>query len=184
MRLLRLCSFLVAVGAGCDAYEDRYACVRDEQCMDIGRAAPPGRCIEGGCAWEDGACASGYRFGRSAGGDRAEPPERLRVLRTEELIVEGARGYLDSLVKLGVAGEITIAPTLVRVKGVIALVRTDFETARLPIPDDVVRMPAARVDSAIQEQGLKSALRPALDMLWRTAGLPCCQRFDRDGNYK
>lgn len=64
-------SLALSLATGCDVYEDRYACARDEQCMDPGQAAPPGRCVEGGCAWEDGACASGYRFGASAGADRA-----------------------------------------------------------------------------------------------------------------
>jgi hypothetical protein len=61
----------LCLGSGCDVYEDRYACQRDEQCMDPGHAAPPGRCVEGGCAWEDGMCPSGYRFGVSAGSERA-----------------------------------------------------------------------------------------------------------------
>jgi hypothetical protein len=114
----------------------------------------------------------------------AAQPERLRVLRAEGLIVDGAREYLNSLTKLGVAGEITIAATLVRVRGLIALVRSDYDTPRLAIPDDVVPMPAVRVNSAVHEQDLNKALRPALDVLWRVGGLPRCQHYDAEGNYR
>ncbi len=116
------------------------------------------------------------------------PAAELRLRYVERLLVEGAREYLGSLAKLRVGGEITLAASLIRVKGLFGTTGLEYDAGahyRVPIARDLVMMPSVQVaDAGVQGQELSGVLRPALDVLWQMCGMARCMSFDTEGNYR
>jgi hypothetical protein len=95
-------------------------------------------------------------------------------------IVAGVRQYRGVLSAMGAGEPVYALISLTGVHG-FRLVHAGNYVTRPPLDHQRVDLPAMLLDAS---RGIPASLRPAFNVLWNAFGLPTCDMYDADGNYR